>query len=153
MFDPNSFIHILHGILLHLMAGNFVSLWLGLALAILTEVSWEVLENTNFWMEKIRGKERNEEKKSIQHVIGAAVCCVLGYLFSNFFHNIGAWWFSIVWIVASEVGCLMYMRDNLVILVVLMISDMKDIRKWQEKGVPQGKKFLKLVEYISWVFQ
>ena len=152
MFDPHSFIHILHGIILHLMAGRLVSLWLGLVLAILAELSWEVLENTDFWMEKILGKEKNQEKESIQHVIGAVICCVFGYLISSLFLNVGAWWFSIVWIVASEVGCFFYMRDNLVIMVVLMIFDIEDLRDWQEEAIPLEKKFLRLVNKADGVF-
>ena len=153
MFDPHSFIHILHGIILHLMAGRLVSLWLGLALAILAELSWEVLENTDFFMEKILGKERNQEKESIQHVLGAVVCCVFGYLISSISLYIGAWWFSIVWIVASEVGCFFYMRDNLVIMVVLMIFDIEDLRDWQEEAIPLEKKFLRLVNKAEGVFR
>ena len=153
MFDPHSFIHILHGIILHLMAGRLVSLWPGLALAILAELSWEVLENTDFWMEKILGKEKNQEKESIQHVIGAVICCVFGYLISSLFLNVSAWWFSIVWIVASEVGCFFYMRDNLVIMVVLMIFDIEDLRDWQEEAIPLEKKFLRLVNKAEGVFR
>ena len=138
MFDPHSFIHILHGIILHLLVGRLVSVWLGLVMVILTEVSWEVLENTDLWMENKMGKERNQEKESIQHVIGAVICCVFGYLVSSLFLNIGAWWLSILWIVASEVGCFSYMGDNLIIMIVLMIFKVKDFRG----AIVQNQKFL-----------
>ena len=48
MFDPNSFIHILHGIILHLLVGRFIPFFLGLPLAIILEMSWEYMENTDF---------------------------------------------------------------------------------------------------------
>ena len=101
MFDPHSFMHILHGIILHLLIGRFIPFFLGISLAILLELVWEYLENTDFWIEMTSGPSTNydEKKESIQHVIGATICSGVGYILSTIFLNIGVWWFSIIWIV------------------------------------------------------
>jgi hypothetical protein len=152
MFDPHSFMHILHGIILHLLMGSFIPLFLGLPLALLLEFAWEYLENTDFWIEKTSGPSANfqDKKESIQHVIGAIICCFVGYIFSSNFLNIGVWWFSIVWIVASEVGCLVYMRDNLMLFILMMIYEEENIKKWQEEAIPfMDKKLIDQVEILT----
>ena len=79
MFDPHSFVHILHGIILHLIMGRFIPLVIGLPLALLLELAWEYLENTDFWIKMNSGapdKENNqEERESIHHVVGSIICC------------------------------------------------------------------------------
>ena len=138
MFDPHSFMHILHGIILHLIMGRFIPLVIGLPLALLLELAWEYLENTDFWIQMTSGPTDNnqEEKESIHHVVGAIICCFVGYIFSCIFLNIGVWWLSIVWIVTSEVGCLVYMRDNLFMFVMMMVYQVDSIKRWQEEIIP-----------------
>ena len=143
MFDPHSFIHILHGIIFYLLVGRFIPFSLGLPLAIILEVSWEYLENTDFWIEMTSGHSNQEERESIQHVVGAIICCFVGYFFSSLFLNIGVWWFSIVWIVSSEVGCLVYMRDNLFLFVMMMIYQVDSIKRWQEEIIPAKVEAIK----------
>ena len=142
MFDPHSFMHILHGIILHLLMGRIIPFGIGLPLALIIELAWEYLENTDFWIEMTSGPsdDMEESRESIHHVVGALLCCCIGYFFSNFFHAIGAWWFSIVWIVVSEVGCLVYMRDNLFLYILMTVYPMNKVKKWQKKAIQAHKK-------------
>ena len=148
MFDPNSFLHIIHGIFINLLLGRFIPSFVGLPVAILLEISWEYLENTDFWIDKTSGPSANyqENRESIQHVIGAVICCSVGYILSNFFLIIGFWWFSIIWIVTSEVGCLVYMRDSLVLMVAMMIYQVERVKDWQEEAIPQVKNMMNKIK-------
>ena len=145
MFDPHSFMHILHGIILHLLMGRIIPISIGLPLALVIELGWEYLENTDFWIKMTSGPSGNKEEKkeSIHHVVGAIICCFIGYFFSSFFLAIGVWWLSIVWIVVSEVGCLIYMRDNLFLFVLMMVYPVDTIKQWQEEAIPNKKLGIK----------
>ena len=150
MFDPHSFMPILHGIILHLIIGRFVPFFIGLPLALLMELAWEYLENTDFWIEMIG--ETEEHKESIQHVVGAIICCLAGFTLGSIFLNVGVWWLSILWIVCSEVGCLVYMRDNLLLfglMILYEVDTLKEylmnfqvdkIKEWQQEAIPVDVK-------------
>ena len=79
MFDPHSFMHILHGIILHLIMGRFIPLVIGFPLALLLELAWENLENTDFWIEMTSGAPDNnqEEKESIHHLLDPSSAALL----------------------------------------------------------------------------
>ena len=136
--------HILHGIILHLIMGRLIPLDIGLPFALLLELAWEYLENTDFWIKMTSGApDKQEDKESIHHVIGSIICCFVGYIFSSIFLNTGVWWLSIVWIVFSEVGCLVYMRDSLFFFIMMMVFQVDSIKRWQEEIIPAKVKAIK----------
>ena len=134
MFDPQSFMNILHGVILHLLIGRIIPFSIGLPLALLIELGWEFLENTEYWRKLTNN---DEDKESIHHVVGAIISCLIGYSFSTMFLSIGAWWLSIAWIVISEIGCFVYMRDNLTLSIIMVIYPMDRIKQWQQEVIPK----------------
>ena len=146
MFDPQSFVNILHGIILHLLMGRIIPFSIGLPVALLIEFGWEYLENTEYWKQMTNdesSEDIEESKESIHHVVGAIICCFIGYSFSSLFLAIGAWWLSIAWIMASEIGCLVYMRDNLTLIIIMTIFPIEKITQWQQEIIPKAALSIK----------
>ena len=79
---------------------------------------------------------------SYQNILGDLTACTVGYLASWWFRQLGVWWLSMVWLLVSEVGCLLYMRDCLILtFFTLVVPDgfawipKEKIMRWQEEGV------------------
>lgn len=43
-------------------------------------------------------------------------------------------WMSIIIIIIFEVGCLFWIRDNLTLNVIMLVSPMESIKTWQSQG-------------------
>jgi len=135
--DPYSFSHIIHGILF------FGLLWWGarwmplgwrFLIALLLEAGWEVLENSPLIIDRYR------EATIAMGYVGDSVlnsCCdvvmmVIGFVF--------AWrmrtWVSVAAVVAMEVVCLFWVRDNLTLNVIMLIHPIDAIKAWQSVGHP-----------------
>ena len=108
---------ILHGFILHLVVGRFLPWYLGLPLAIILELALYRV-GAILWM-----------------IESSIISCILGYILSSIFLFIGVWWFSIVWICASEVGCIIYARDNLGLKLIMAIFKLEKVKKWQEEAI------------------
>jgi hypothetical protein len=133
IFDWYSFTHVLHGFWLYLL------LWLvlprapvaaRLALAVLLEGGWEVLENTNFVIERYRASTISLDYygDSVVNSIADTVSMMFGFVLA---------WFLPLWSViglgvAIEAGLLYMIRDDLLLNVVMLIYPLDGIKAWQE---------------------
>lgn len=135
--DPYSFSHFIHGILF------FALLWWGarrmplrrrFLIALLLEAGWEVLENSPIIIDRYR-----EATIAIGYVGDSVLnsCCdvvmmVIGFLF--------AWRMrprvSVAVVVAMEVVCLFWVRDNLTLNVIMLVHPVEAIKAWQSVGHP-----------------
>ena len=83
VFDPYSLTHVLHGFVMQLVLGRFINYWEGgLAIATGIEASWELFENSDFVIERIRehsGTSSEYQGDSIQNIVGDFISMVLGY--------------------------------------------------------------------------
>ncbi|MBI3987854.1 MAG: DUF2585 family protein [Lentisphaerae bacterium] len=139
LFDPYSFTHILHGVLLcGVIAWSLPRLsrsWRGLPLlwqlvvAIGAEAAWEALENSRFIIQRYRTATIGigYEGDSIANSMADVLCCALGFLIAR---RLGLRW-SIVFFVAVEVGLLVCVRDNLTLNVLMLIHPVDAIKAWQ----------------------
>lgn len=132
LFDPYSFTHILHGLLL---CG--VILWtlprigrIGqLTIAIAAEALWEVFENTPFVIQRYREATigLGYEGDSIANSMGDLLCCVMGFLLARRLRFRR----SLVLFVAIELALLLWVRDNLTLNVLMLIHPVEAIKAWQ----------------------
>ena len=135
--DPYSFSHIIHGILFFALlawAARWMPLGWRFLIALLLEAGWEVLENSPIIINRYR------EATIAQGYVGDSVlnsCCdvlmmVMGFVF--------AWrmkaWLSVAAVVAMEVVCLLWVRDNLTLNVIMLVYPIDAIKAWQSVGHP-----------------
>jgi hypothetical protein len=137
VMDAYSFSHVVHGILffalLYLVARR-MPVRLRFLIALLLEAGWEVLENSPLIINRYR------EATIAQGYVGDSVlnsCCdvlmmALGFLFASRMRP----WVSVAAVVAMEVFCLLWVRDNLTLNVIMLIHPIDAIKAWQSAGHP-----------------
>jgi len=132
LFDPYSFTHILHGVLIcGLFALGLPRLdraW-ALPLAVLLEAGWEILENSPFIIDRYRTATiaLGYTGDSISNSLGDIFSCALGFLAARRF----GWRWSIALVVATELILLFWIRDNLLLNIVMLIWPIEAIKNWQ----------------------
>ena len=94
LLDPYSFTHILHGILEFWLIGlvfRMLPLAWRFVVAIFIESSWEVVENTNYVINRYREATISLDYygDSIANSLSDIVCCGIGCLIA---YKIGRWW-------------------------------------------------------------
>ena len=143
-FDPYSFTHILHGVLLF-----YVWQWIGLNsftgffAMFVVEFSWELAENSEPVIERYRqtsGTSADYEGDSYQNILGDLTSCQTGYILSCIFSYVGMSWLSFVWYLVTEIFLIVYMRDCLTLTCVTLFFPNEKIGKWQAEGVEKARK-------------
>lgn len=131
-FDPYTFTHVLHGVmfwwLASLIFARFSVSW-RFFIAIFTECAWEILENSNFIIEKYRANTASLDYfgDSILNSVGDVVACAGGFLIA---HRIG-WWKSLLFFLVVEIVLLIWIRDGLLLNVLMLIYPLDAVKNWQ----------------------
>lgn len=131
-FDPYTFTHILHGVLFFWVASlifsRFSTTW-QLFIAIFAEAAWEVLENSNFIIEKYRENTASLDYfgDSILNSVGDIVACAIGFLIAQ---KIG-WWKSLIFFLLTEIVLLLWIRDGLLLNILMLIYPLDAVKNWQ----------------------
>jgi hypothetical protein len=132
LFDPYSFSHVSHGILLFgllwLVARRLSVAW-RFCLAVGFEVAWEMAENSNVVIDRFRAATAavGYRGDTVANSIGDVLSCMVGLLLAR---RLGLWW-SVVLVVVIESVLLVWIRDNLVLDVVMLAHPIEAIRVWQ----------------------
>ncbi|HMO80666.1 MAG TPA: DUF2585 family protein [Pyrinomonadaceae bacterium] len=132
LFDPYTFTHILHGVLFFWLTGFlFAKLaieWRFL-IAIIAETGWEVLENSNFIIEKYRENTASLDYfgDSIANSIGDVIACAAGFWIAFKF----GMWRSLIFFIGIEIFLLLWIRDSLLLNILMLIYPLDGIRSWQ----------------------
>ena len=122
LFDPYSFTHILHGVLLWgLLAWAWPKLsptW-RLCLAVCIEALWEVLENTDFTIHRYRELTiaLDYQGDTIANSLGDILSCVVGFALAR---RIGLWG-SVGLFLGIEIVLFLWIGDSLVLDVIRLI--------------------------------
>ena len=133
-FDPYSFCHILHGFIFYGLWGWWPELvwghvwwwpWLaGAALAVLAELTHEVIENSQWMIELYRqnsGTSGQYQGDSSQNITGDLISALTGWYITLGLHIAGYPWLVVIWTIISEAFLIWYMRDcGLFICIQLM---------------------------------
>lgn len=132
LFDPYSFTHILHGILLFWIVAL---LWrrrsalTQLAIALALEAAWEVFENTRFVIERYREETAalGYEGDTIVNSLGDLACALVGFLVAQ---KLGLRR-SLVAFVIVELVLLIWIKDSLLLQLLMLIQPVESIKLWQ----------------------
>merc|ERR1712142_1247251 len=141
VFDPYSFCLVVAGLLCHLLWGTEeLDSWLpGFLLAIGLELIWEIIGNTKFVLARIRNNNGTSGEylgDSLQNILGDLLSCGGGYLLGTLFAPLELWWLSLVWLVLSELACILYMRDSLLLNILSLVVHSDKLVSWQLARVP-----------------
>jgi hypothetical protein len=130
--DPYSFTHVLHGVLFFWLAGLLFPK-AGAArrffIAVFTEAAWEVLENTNYVIGKYRENTASLDYfgDSIFNSIGDLIACAAGFWIAL---KLG-WWKSLAFFLLVEIFLLWWIRDGLLLNILMLICPLEAVKNWQ----------------------
>lgn len=132
LFDPYSFTHLLHGVIFF-----WILLWLiprvslvwRLCLAISIEALWEVIENSDFVIQRYREETASlgYQGDTIVNSLGDILICGVGFVLA-YYLGIRK---SVVLFLVTEVVLLLWIRDSLILNVVMLAYPIEGIKEWQ----------------------
>ena len=141
MFDPYSLTHVLHGIFFQLILGMIMQSNFGAFLiAMMLELFWEVVENSEAVIRKFRensGTSQEDRGDSIQNILGDMSSCAAGFALAKTLEISGLGWVRFAWIIVSEIFCIIYMRDSLILIWIILIFKIEALANWQAEGIPE----------------
>ena len=133
--DPYSFSHLVHGILFYgflWLVARKLPVRYRLLIALAVEAGWELLENSPLIINRYReatialGYTGDSVFNSLSDVLMMAI----GFLFAARART----WISVAVIIAMEVGCALWVRDNLTLNIIMLIHPFDAIKAWQMGG-------------------
>jgi Protein of unknown function (DUF2585) len=131
-FDPYSFTHILHGFM---FAGALALLVPRLAasrqfvLAVVAEAVWEIVENSEFVIERYRQATAalGYHGDTVVNSWGDIICCAVGFMIAR---RLGLRW-SLLIFALTEVALTIWIRDSLILEILMLIYPIDAIKAWQ----------------------
>lgn len=137
LFDPYTFTHILHGVLFFWLTGlifSKIAIEWRFLMAVAVEAAWEILENSPFIIEKYRENTASLDYfgDSIANSIGDIIACSVGFWVA---YKIG-WWRSLIFFVLTELMLLFWIRDSLLLNIVMLIVPLDSVKHWQMGVLP-----------------
>jgi hypothetical protein len=133
LLDPYTFTHVLHGIgfyaLLWLTMGRWTSAATRGIVMVGLESLWEIIENT----ETVIGRYREGTialgyyGDSIVNSMGDILACAAGYLIAFLIPA----WASVAVVLAVEMILVLWIRDSLLLNIIMLIHPIEAIRTWQ----------------------
>lgn len=132
LFDPYSFTHVLHGFTfcgLLALALPRVGLRWRLVLAVAAEAAWEVIENTEYVVNRYREATAalGYTGDTVVNSLGDVAACAAGFLIAR---RLGALR-ALLLFVAVEAALLFWIRDSLLLNILLLLYPSKTLRAWQ----------------------
>ncbi len=135
LIDPYSFTHIQHGILEFWLIGlvfKKIPLAWRLLIAVMIEGAWEIAENSSYIINRYREETISLDYfgDSIINSISDMLCCAAGFVFGYMLR----FWRSLILFIATELILLFWIRDSLVINVIMLLYPIEAIKHWQIGG-------------------
>ena len=135
--DPYSFTHLLHGfmfaglllLVLRFVARRDMSTNWRLVIALALESLWEILENTNAVIDRYREATASLGYRgdTVTNSMGDILCCGVGLLIAR---KLG-WLRSLPIFIATEVVLLIWIRDSLILEIIMLVHPFEAIKTWQ----------------------
>lgn len=135
IIDPYAFTHVLHGILEFWLIGlvfKRMPLAWRLLLAVIIESTWEVAENSSFIIERYRTVTLSLDYfgDSIINSLADIFCCATGFAIAYKLK----FWKSLALFLATEAILIVWIRDSLVINIIMLIYPIEALKVWQMGG-------------------
>ena len=135
--DAYSFSHFIHGI------SFYALLWLvarklpmekRLLIALALEAGWEVLENSPIIINRYREATAalGYTGDSVMNSMSDVVMMALGFLFACRVKPAISW----ITVAIMEIGCALWVRDNLTLNIIMLVHPVEAIKHWQLAGQP-----------------
>lgn len=130
--DPYSFTHLLHGFIFYGLFASITPRWplaWRLWLAVSFEALWEIVENTNLIIERYRGVTVaiGYQGDTILNSFGDILSFGVGFMLAR---RLGLSR-SVVVFVITEVVLVTWIRDSLILNVIMLVYPIDAIRGWQ----------------------
>lgn len=132
LFDPYSFTHVLHGVVFYaLLAWSLPRLTANwrLAIALAIEAGWEVVENAEFIIQRYRETTLalGYNGDTIINSLTDILLCAVGFWLAQ---QLG-FRRSAILFVATELVLIFWIRDSLLLNVLMLIYPIEAIKAWQ----------------------
>jgi hypothetical protein len=135
--DAYSFSHIIHGMAFYgflWLVARRVPAKYRFVMALIMEAAWELFENSPFVINRYR------EATIAQGYVGDSVLnslsdigmAGLGFVITKY----SKIWMTVILIIVMELGCLFWIRDNLTLNIVMLVSPLESIKNWQSEIAP-----------------
>ena len=130
--DPYTFTHVLHGVIFcGILAWALPRLswrW-RFYLAVAAEALWEIIENTEFVIRRYREATAalGYTGDTVINSLGDIVACAIGFLIARKLGFLR----SVIFFVATEVLLLVWIKDSLLLNILMLIYPLDAIREWQ----------------------
>lgn len=135
MIDPYTFTHILHGVaefwIISLIFRRVPLAW-RLAIAVGIEGTWEVVENTNTVIQRYREATISLDYygDSIINSLSDMTACATGFLIAYKIR----FWRSLALFLLTEIILILWVRDSLLINILMLFYPIEGIKAWQTGG-------------------
>ena len=130
--DPYSLTHVLHGVVFcGLLAWSLPRLdwrW-RLSLAVAAEAVWELIENTDFVINRYREATAalGYTGDTVVNSVGDIAACALGFLLAQRLGPLR----SVLFFIAIEAVLLVWIRDSLLLNILMLVYPLDEVRQWQ----------------------
>lgn len=135
LIDPYTFTHVLHGVVFFactsLLASRF-GLRARLALTLALEAVWEVAENTDAVIQRYREATISLDYfgDSVLNSVADLGACALGFAIARRL----PWWGSLAVFLVTEVVLMAWIRDSLLLNVLMLVYPLDAVKAWQGGG-------------------
>lgn len=135
LFDPYSFTHVLHGVLFFWLISLIFRKWTfggQFVTAIFAECAWEIVENSSYIIEKYRANTASLDYfgDSVFNSVGDVFACGIGFYIAYKLK----FWRSLIFFFIIEIILLIWIRDGLLINIIMLIHPIEALKKWQTGG-------------------
>ncbi len=135
LVDPYSPSHVVHGVLFYALlwlAARRLPLRHRFLLAVALEACWEILEKSPLVIDRYRAVTiaLGYQGDSILNSLSDVLMMSLGFLLASRVRV----WLSVAAVVLMEVGCLLWIRDNLTLNIIMLVHPIEAIKAWQLAG-------------------
>ena len=139
--DPYSFSHIVHGIVFYgllWLCFRKASVAARFLTSVVIECAWEVGENLPFIIERFRAANAalGYEGDSIMNSLSDVVMMAIGFWIAWKFTP----WKSLAAALVMEVGCALWVRDNMTLQLVMLLHPIQAVKTWQNDAAPASIK-------------